>query len=90
MRRSNPAARFLPCQLTIAALPVERADSRALYYSDELNGRAGNWVDGTAPHRARRTSTDEDPHLAKVRVAGSNPVFRSNGPGQGRFSTPNS
>ena len=52
----------------------EAADSRALYYGDELGGRSGNWVDGAAP---RETHRDENHHLAKVRVAGSNPVFRS-------------
>src|ERR1700728_2826291 len=31
---------------------------------------------------------DQDPHLAKVRVAGSNPVFRSQVAGQGQFFKP--
>ena len=30
---------------------------------------------------------DKDPHLAKVRVAGSNPVFRPNEVGQRRVSS---
>ncbi len=52
--------------------------SRPIYYSDELGGRGGNLVDRTAPRRIRQTwMTDENQHLAKVRVAGSNPVFRS-------------
>jgi hypothetical protein len=34
-------------------------------------------VDGAARQGARQTQTDENHHLAKVRVAGSNPVFRS-------------
>jgi len=29
--------------------------SRALYYSGELDGRAGNWADGTASQDACRT-----------------------------------
>jgi len=52
-------------------------DSRPLYYSDEWDGRAGNREDGTARHRTRTDPQDENRHLAKVRVAGSNPVFRS-------------
>jgi hypothetical protein len=60
-------------------------DSRPLYYSDEPDGRVGNWMDGAAPWRTCRTLWDENHHLAKVRVAGSNPVFRSIGAGQGWF-----
>jgi hypothetical protein len=52
-------------------------NSRALYYRGELHGRGGNWVDGTASQRTRPTQRYENHHLAKVRVAGSNPVFRS-------------
>jgi hypothetical protein len=52
-------------------------DSRALYYSGELSGGGGNWVDRTARQGSAADHRDEKPHLAKVRVAGSNPVFRS-------------
>ena len=34
-------------------------------------------MDGLALQKSRQTQTDEIHHLAKVRVAGSNPVFRS-------------
>jgi hypothetical protein len=34
-------------------------------------------VDGAARQGTRQTQTDENHHLAKVRVAGSNPAFRS-------------
>ena len=44
-----------------------------------------HWVDGAAHSGTRRTQTDENPHLAKVRVADSNPVFRSIGAGQWWF-----
>ena len=62
-------------------------DSRALYYSDGLGGRSGNWVDGTARQGTGADPNDENHHLAKVRVAGSNPVFRSIVAGQKRFSS---
>ena len=55
--------------------------SRALY-SSEWGGRAGNWVDGVLLRKPAGPSVDEDRLLAKVRVAGSNPVFRSKEPGQ--------
>ena len=55
----------------------DESDSRALYYRGELRGQAGNWVDGTAPHETGQTQKDENPRLAKVWVAGSNPVFRT-------------
>jgi hypothetical protein len=61
-------------------------DSRALYYSAKLDGRAGNWVDGPALQRSRQTKWDENHHLAKVRVAGSNSVFRSILAGRRHFS----
>ena len=56
-------------------------DSRALYYRDGLGGRAGNWVDGT-PRTGPGQTDGRNHHLAKVRVAGSNPVFRSEQAGQ--------
>ena len=64
-----------------------RVDSRALYYSGGRSGRGGNWVDETALRGIRVDCPDEKHHLAKVRVAGSNPVFRSILAGQSRFST---
>jgi len=51
--------------------------SRPLYYSDGSDGRTGNWVDGTALRQTGADLQDANRHLAKVRVAGSNPVFRS-------------
>jgi len=47
-------------------------------------------MDGTAPRRTGADLPDEFRHLAKVRVAGSNPVFRSrlDVAGQGWFLTP--
>jgi hypothetical protein len=45
----------------------------------------GQSVDGRAARRTRRDVLDELKHLAKVRVAGSNPVFRSILAGQKRF-----
>jgi len=51
-------------------------DGRPLYYGAGRSRRGRNWVDGVAV-----LGTDEPvgpkPHLAKVRVAGSNPVFCS-------------
>lgn len=44
-------------------------------------------VDGRPVQRTRQDTVDELNHLAKVRVAGPNPVFRSKKvPGQGRIS----
>ena len=62
-------------ELLVVARPA--IGSRPLYYSDGLAGRSGNWVDGTALRRTGADLQDEIRHLAKVRVAGSNPVFRS-------------
>lgn len=53
------------------------SDSRALYHRGGPNAGGSNWVDGTALHGIRQTQTDENPRLAKVRVAGSNPVSGS-------------
>jgi hypothetical protein len=44
-------------------------------------------VDGTASEGTGHDPTDPIHHLAKVRVAGSNPVFRSILPGQSWFFT---
>jgi hypothetical protein len=41
-------------------------------------GCNGNWLNGTACQWTGPDQMDAHPHLAKVRVAGSNPVFRSN------------
>jgi hypothetical protein len=51
--------------------------SRPLYNRGESGGLGGNWLDGTAGQRFGENPVDEYCHLAKVRVAGSNPVFRS-------------
>jgi hypothetical protein len=46
-------------------------------------------VDGRPVQRTRQDTVDELNHLAKVRVAGSNPVFRSNEvPGRGLLLSP--
>jgi hypothetical protein len=50
---------------------------RALYYGGGLGGRTGNGADTTARRETGADQRDKIPHLAKVRVAGSNPVFRS-------------
>jgi Aldo/keto reductase family len=51
--------------------------SRPLYNRAGLGGRDGNSVDRTARQGRGTNLWHEDHHLAKVRVAGSNPVFRS-------------
>jgi hypothetical protein len=48
---------------------------RALYYGHRRGGRSRNWVGGAALEGTYEFQKDEKPHLAKVRVAGSNPVF---------------
>ncbi len=64
-------------------VPGRVGDSRRLYYSDGLVGRRGNWADETARWETEADHSDQKHHLAKVRVAGSNPVFRSHEvPGQ--------
>ena len=69
---------------------IPQCRSRPFYYGDGLGGRGGNWVDGTARRGTAAGHRDENPHLAKVRVAGSNPVFRSTVAGQGAvFQHPN-
>src|SRR5208282_1011435 len=57
------------------------ADTRALYYGVGLSGRGGNWVDLTVRRGSGVDRPDRNHHLAMVRVAGSNPVFRSILPG---------
>ena len=59
--------------------------SRALYYGDGRRGRTGNWVDRTSLEASGVAYGDEYQHLAKVRVAGSNPVFRSIEAGRKHF-----
>jgi hypothetical protein len=48
-------------------------------------GLGGHSEDGGPAQRIRLDTVDELKHLAKVRVAGSNPVFRSIAAGQGQF-----
>ena len=48
-------------------------------------GFGGRSVDGRPAQRNRQDALDELKHLAKVRVAGSNPVFRSIAAGQRHF-----
>ena len=73
-------------QRSTAASPAG-PDSRALYYEERPSGRAGNWVDGAARHGTGGTQTDENPHLAKVRLAGFESRLRSIAAGQRRFFT---
>ena len=63
-------------------------NSRALYYSGGLGGRGGNWVDGRPRSGTGTEHQDQFQHVAKVRVAGSNPVFRSKVPGGRHFLNP--
>src|ERR1700743_1306415 len=52
-----------------------------------LGGFGGFSVDGRPVLSTRHDTVDEFKHLAKVRVAGSNPVFRSKEiPGRGGFA----
>lgn len=51
--------------------------SRPLYNSEGSGGLPGNWVDAVAGQRTRNYDKDVDQHLAKVGVAGSDPVVRS-------------
>jgi len=76
---------FRFCSAGVCSRKTSEASSLsgAVYYQDELAGRGGNWVDGSALQGTRQIQWDKNHHLAKVRVAGSKPVFRSNkGPGQ--------
>jgi hypothetical protein len=92
-RRSGQLSPPLPQQpATFAVARFRRplsllACSRPLYNRDESSGLGGNWVDGTPGQRTVANATDGFCHLAKVGVAGSNPVFRSKGAGQGGFSS---
>ncbi len=56
-------------------------ESRPLYYGAGLSGPGGDRVEGTSRQGTGPDPNDGKHHLAKVRVAGSNPVFRSIGPG---------
>jgi hypothetical protein len=60
-------------------------ENRAVYYKDGLRGQGGNWVDGSALQATRPTQTDENHHLAKVRVAASNPSSAPFGVGKSWF-----
>jgi hypothetical protein len=52
--------------------------SRPLYYGVSFSGFRGNWVDRAAFQWPENDDKDPGQHLAKVGVAGSNPVVRSN------------
>jgi hypothetical protein len=67
-------------------VPLRCFSSRSLYNSAESGGRSGNWVDGTARRWIQLDLQDGNRHLAKVGVAGSNPVFRSKDAGHRQFS----
>ncbi len=62
------------CRVWIADDHVVVDRSTTWHNSDSLNG---NWVDRIAALGTGVDQTDEKNHLAKVRVAGSNPVVRS-------------
>ena len=51
--------------------------SRPIYYGTLFDGLAGNWVDRTPAQQTRYDWEDAVQRIAKVRVAGSNPVVRS-------------
>jgi hypothetical protein len=55
---------------------------RPLYNRGVFSGLAGNWVDEAAGQGIGENPVDGFRDLAKVGVAGSNPVFRSKRPGQ--------
>jgi hypothetical protein len=57
------------------------AVSRPLYNRGESGGLSGNWPDVAAGQGTGVNPVDGVNHLAKVRVAGSNPVFRSKNSG---------
>jgi hypothetical protein len=64
------------CQWRARMSPARRPRDRIV----DRSTTGANWmdrVDGPAFQGTRRTQTDENHHLANVRVAGSNPVFRS-------------
>jgi len=63
-------------------LVVDRSATRL-----NSGGFGGRSVDGRPAQKTRQDTADELKHLAKVRVAGSNPVFCSILPVQRRFST---
>jgi hypothetical protein len=81
MHSSQPAA--VCGRQTRPTAPISLSvDSRALYYRRELGRQGGNWADGSALRGTRQTHEDENHYLAKLRVAGSNPVIRSIRAGQ--------
>jgi hypothetical protein len=55
--------------------------SRPLYNRGGSGGLGGNWMDSSAGQGTGENPVDGFRHLAKVRVAGSNPVFRSKNSG---------
>ncbi len=71
------------------AWSLTNSHGRPLYHRGGLSGRDENWVDGTASQGTGQSLVDKIHHLAKVRVAGSNPVFGSKIPGGAHFFNPN-
>ncbi len=69
-RRGDPSS-------GVGGRSVGVARSRPLYYRDVHNGRNEFWADEFAGNRTHADATDSFRYLAKVRVAGSNPVVRS-------------
>ena len=72
---SGSGERWPCCPFAIDHSPQAR--SRPLYYRGQFSGRGGNWVDGITRWGTRGALLEQNRHLAKVRVAGLNPVFRS-------------
>ena len=56
---------------------MRRTGSRPLYNRVEFSGLGGNWMERTALQRTGVDPLDQSRNVAKVRVAGSNPVVRS-------------
>jgi hypothetical protein len=84
---SRPGASDRPMRATVWRCRDEGLDlvvdrSTTGLNSDGLGGRS---VDGMPAQRAGLDASDKLKHLAKVRVAGSNPVFRSIAAARGPF-----
>ncbi len=83
-RATRVTPRLVSQGLSASAVLYPGTRSRPLYYGGGRSGQGGNLVDRTAPQGSGAHPQGENHHLAKVRVAGSNPVFRSILPGLGR------
>ena len=72
---------MLGCPVSLASEAGARSHAtrpgRALYDRADTTHSADNRVDGVAGHDPEPDTLDAEGRLAKVRVAGSNPVVRS-------------